>query len=76
MWNHRRAVLIRMFGNMKRACEVNSCYSRELDFVSFLSFILLLLLLLTASGYVPGGSGNTIHNTVQYIIIQYTTNTK
>jgi hypothetical protein len=28
--------------------------------------LLLLLLLLTASGYVPGGSGTTIHNTIQY----------
>jgi hypothetical protein len=28
--------------------------------------LLLLLLLLAASGYVPGGSGTTIHNTVQY----------
>jgi hypothetical protein len=28
--------------------------------------LLLLLLLLTASGYVPGGSGTTVHNTIQY----------
>jgi hypothetical protein len=27
--------------------------------------ISILLLLLTASGYVPGGSGTTIHNTIQ-----------
>jgi hypothetical protein len=33
--------------------------------------LLLLLLLLTVSGYVPGGSGTTVHNT-----IQYTKNTK
>jgi hypothetical protein len=31
----------------------------------------IFLLLLTASGYIPGGSGTTIHNT-----IQYTKNTK
>ena len=34
--------------------------------------LLLLLLLLTASGYLPGGSGTTIHNTIQYGTIQYT----
>jgi hypothetical protein len=32
----------------------------------------LLILLLTASGYVPGGSGATIHNT-KYNKIQYYT---
>jgi hypothetical protein len=31
-----------------------------------LLLLLLLLLLLTASGYVPGGSGTTIHNTILY----------
>jgi hypothetical protein len=34
--------------------------------------LLLLLLLLTASGYVPGGSGTTIHNTIQYNTQKYT----
>ena len=32
----------------------------------------MLLLILTASGYVPGGSGTKIHNTIQYYNIQYT----
>jgi hypothetical protein len=32
----------------------------------FKKFLLLLSLLLTASGYVPGGSGTTTHNTIQY----------
>jgi hypothetical protein len=35
--------------------------------------LLLLLLLLTASVYVPGGSGTTIHNIIQYNTIQYNT---
>jgi hypothetical protein len=26
--------------------------------------VFLLLLILTASGYVPGGSGTTVHNTI------------
>jgi hypothetical protein len=29
-------------------------------------------LLLTASGYVPGGSGTTIHSAIQYNKIKYT----
>jgi hypothetical protein len=36
------------------------------------STTILLLLLLTASGYVPGGSGTTIHNT-KYNKILYNT---
>jgi hypothetical protein len=37
--------------------------------------LLLLLLLLTASGYVPGGSDTTLHNTIQYTKTQNNTYT-
>jgi hypothetical protein len=33
--------------------------------VLLLLLLLILLLILSASGYVPGGSGTTIHNTIQ-----------
>jgi hypothetical protein len=35
----------------------------------------IILLLLTASRYLPGGSGTTLHNTIQYYTIHKITHT-
>jgi hypothetical protein len=46
----------------------NIFQTQDVLVLSFVSWLLpfLLLLLLTASGYVTGGTGTTIHNTIQY----------
>ena len=43
--------------------RIATCLKIETE-TAVLLLLLLLLSLLTASGYVPGGSGTTVHNTI------------
>jgi hypothetical protein len=38
--------------------------------------IIIIIIIINCKWYVPGGSGTTIHSTIQYYTIQYTKNTK